>query len=58
MMGIAIRKVSMAGGVSEINDSVNVMEFFTTQILPELQDLVHHEHRPWPRFAINFPVSI
>jgi hypothetical protein len=46
MMGIAIRKVSISGGVSEINDSVNVMEFFTSQILPELQDVAHHEQRP------------
>jgi exportin-2 (importin alpha re-exporter) len=37
MMGISIRRES-AQGVSEVNQAVNVMEFFQSQILPELQD--------------------
>lgn len=38
MLAIAIRKESRMAGVSETNDKVNVMEFFATHILPELQD--------------------
>jgi exportin-2 (importin alpha re-exporter) len=44
MMGIAIRRGSTQG-VSEINEAVNVMDFFQTQILPELQDS-NHASRP------------
>jgi exportin-2 (importin alpha re-exporter) len=44
MMGIAIRRESTQG-VSEINEAVNVMDFFQTQILPELQD-TNHASRP------------
>jgi exportin-2 (importin alpha re-exporter) len=44
MMGIAIRRESTQG-VSEINEAVNVMDFFQTQILPELQD-ANHASRP------------
>jgi exportin-2 (importin alpha re-exporter) len=37
MVGITIRKES-SFGVSEINHNVNLMEFFSNQIVPELQD--------------------
>eukprot|EP00566_Odontella_aurita_P003278 CAMPEP_0113547256 /NCGR_PEP_ID=MMETSP0015_2-20120614/12254_1 /TAXON_ID=2838 /ORGANISM="Odontella" /LENGTH=984 /DNA_ID=CAMNT_0000447789 /DNA_START=9 /DNA_END=2963 /DNA_ORIENTATION=+ /assembly_acc=CAM_ASM_000160 len=38
VLGIAIRAESTAHGVSQVNDSVNVMEFFTSHILTELQE--------------------
>lgn len=38
MLGIAIRAESAAQGVSAVNDKVNVMEFFMTHIVPELQE--------------------
>lgn len=44
MMGIAIRRES-SQGVSEVNQAVNVMDFFQTQILPELTDS-NHSVRP------------
>ena len=44
MMGISVRKES-SSGVSETNDAVNIMDFFTKQILPELQD-TNHASRP------------
>lgn len=44
MMGIAIKKESSLG-VSEVTPGVNVMDFFQTQILPELQD-TDHSSRP------------
>ena len=44
MMGIAIKRESSAG-VSEVTEGVNVMDFFQTQILPELQD-TNHSSRP------------
>lgn len=44
MMGIAIKRESSLG-VSEVTQGVNVMEFFQTQILPELQD-TNHASRP------------
>jgi exportin-2 (importin alpha re-exporter) len=44
MMGIAIRRESSLG-VSELNDAVNLMDFFQSQILPELQD-PNHSNRP------------
>ena len=37
MVGISIRKESTYG-VSELNHNVNLMEFFSSQIVPELQD--------------------
>ena len=40
MLGISIRRES-SQGVSEINDGVNVMEFFNSHIFPELQDQNH-----------------
>lgn len=43
-MGISVRKES-SSGVSETNDGVNIMDFFTKQILPELQD-TNHASRP------------
>jgi exportin-2 (importin alpha re-exporter) len=45
MLGISIRAESAAQGVSQMNDAVNVMEFFSTQIVPELQD-TNHAARP------------
>jgi exportin-2 (importin alpha re-exporter) len=44
MMGIAIKRESSAG-VSEVTQGVNVMDFFQTQILLELQD-TNHSSRP------------
>jgi exportin-2 (importin alpha re-exporter) len=44
MLGIAIRRESNLG-VSEVNDGVNVMDFFTTHVFPELQDS-NHANRP------------
>lgn len=44
MMGIAIKRESSLG-VSEVTQGVNVMDFFKTQILPELQD-TNHASRP------------
>lgn len=44
MLGIAIRKES-SYGVSEVNGNVNLIEFFLTQVFPELQDS-NHTHRP------------
>jgi exportin-2 (importin alpha re-exporter) len=44
MLGISIRRESSLG-VSEVNDGVNVMDFFTTHIFPELQDS-NHANRP------------
>ena len=38
MLGIAVRAESAQHGVSQINDKVNVMEFFTSNILTELQE--------------------
>mmetsp|Transcript_16833 Transcript_16833/g.23828 ORF Transcript_16833/g.23828 Transcript_16833/m.23828 type:complete len:877 (-) Transcript_16833:150-2780(-) len=38
VLGISIRAESTARGVSAINDKYNVMEFFTSHILSELQD--------------------
>jgi exportin-2 (importin alpha re-exporter) len=49
MMSIAIRRENMTG-VAEINSSVDLMDFFTTQILPELQD-ANHQHRPVVKVA-------
>ena len=37
MMGVAIRLVSRHG-VSEVNSNINILDFYQTQILPELQD--------------------
>ena len=44
MMSIAARRESMTG-VSEVNPHINLMEFFTGQILPELQNS-NHDDRP------------
>lgn len=44
MMGIAIRLESHQG-VSELNDKVNMLEFFSSQVFPELQD-TNHSSRP------------
>ena len=38
MLGIAIRAESAQFGVSQVNDGVNIMEFFSSQILTELQE--------------------
>lgn len=38
MLGVAIRAESATHGVSAINDKVNVMDFFLTHIVPELQE--------------------
>jgi exportin-2 (importin alpha re-exporter) len=53
MLGITIRRESSLG-VSEINGNVNLMEFFSTQILPELQD-TNHSSRPMVKAtSLNF----
>jgi exportin-2 (importin alpha re-exporter) len=44
MFGISIHRES-SQGVSETNPAVSVMDFFTTHIFPELQD-VNHNNRP------------
>jgi exportin-2 (importin alpha re-exporter) len=44
MLGIAIRRESNVG-VSELNPNVNIMDFFTTHVFPELQD-TNHANRP------------
>ena len=44
MMGVAIRKESSLG-VTEVNEKVNIMDFFQSQILPELHD-TNHANRP------------
>lgn len=38
MLGISIRAESAAHGVSSVNDKVNIMDFFTANIIPELQE--------------------
>lgn len=45
MFGIAIQAESAAHGVSQLNDGVDVMGFFSTHVLPELQDQ-NHSLRP------------
>lgn len=45
MMGIAVRRSTETGGVSEVNPQVNVLDFFQSQILSELQD-TNHGNRP------------
>jgi exportin-2 (importin alpha re-exporter) len=45
MLAISIRAESVQGGVSAVNDKVNVMDFFNTNIVPELQD-TNHALRP------------
>jgi len=37
MLGISVRAESAAHGVSSVNDNVNIMDFFSTNILSELQ---------------------
>jgi exportin-2 (importin alpha re-exporter) len=44
MLGISIRLESYQG-VSELNQHVNLMEFFSSQVFPELQD-ANHANRP------------
>jgi exportin-2 (importin alpha re-exporter) len=38
VLAVSVRKESALGGVSEVNDQLDVMEFFTSQILPELNE--------------------
>lgn len=53
MLGIVIRKHS-SRGVSELNHNVNLMEFFSNHILPELQDK-DQSNRPMVKAAsLNF----
>jgi exportin-2 (importin alpha re-exporter) len=44
MMGIAIKAESSLG-VSEVTQGINILDFFQTQVLPELQDS-NHTNRP------------
>jgi len=45
MFGIAIKAESTIGGVSDVNENVNVLQFFSVNIYPELEDM-HHGTRP------------
>eukprot|EP00529_Nitzschia_sp_RCC80_P005611 CAMPEP_0113490560 /NCGR_PEP_ID=MMETSP0014_2-20120614/27110_1 /TAXON_ID=2857 /ORGANISM="Nitzschia sp." /LENGTH=976 /DNA_ID=CAMNT_0000384337 /DNA_START=77 /DNA_END=3007 /DNA_ORIENTATION=+ /assembly_acc=CAM_ASM_000159 len=56
MLGISIRKES-SYGVSEVNGNVNLLEFFSVQVLPEIQDASHQTRPMLKATAINF-VSI
>jgi exportin-2 (importin alpha re-exporter) len=49
MISVAIRRENMTG-VAEINSAVNLIDFFTAHILPELQD-ANHQHRPVVKVA-------
>lgn len=53
MMGIAIRRESRQG-VSEVNDAVNLLDFFQANILPELQNLNHASRPVVKATAIKF----
>jgi exportin-2 (importin alpha re-exporter) len=53
MVGVAIRKESRQG-VSEVNDAVNLLEFFQLNILPELQNLNHASRPVVKATAIKF----
>ncbi len=53
MMGIAIRKESPLG-VSEVTQGVNILDFFQSQILPELQDLNHSSRQVLKATALKF----
>lgn len=44
MLGVAIRTQSYQG-VSAINDGIDLMQFFSSQVFPELQD-ANHANRP------------
>jgi len=41
VLAVAVRAESAALGVSQVNDGVDIIDFFTHQILPELQDTDH-----------------
>lgn len=56
LMGIAIKKES-SRGVSEVNNAVNVMDFFTSQILPELEDRNHNVRPVVKATSIKFVSS-
>jgi len=56
MMGIAIKKES-SRGVSEVNASVNILDFFQSQILPELQDPNHGARPVVKATSIKFVAS-
>ena len=45
IFGIAIKAESAIGGVSEVNPNVNVLQFFSKNIYPELED-TNHATRP------------
>jgi exportin-2 (importin alpha re-exporter) len=53
MMGIAIIRENPTG-VSEINESVNIMEFFRTHVLVELEDPNHNQRPVLKATAIKF----
>ena len=53
MIGIAVRKESSLG-VSETNDGVNVMDFFTNHIFPELQDSSHTSRKVVKATCLKF----
>ena len=38
VLAVSVRKESNVGGVTEMNDKMNVIDFFTLHILPELQE--------------------
>ena len=54
MLGIAIKAESSSQGVSAVNEKVNLMDFFVTNIVPELQE-TNQSARPLVRAtAIGF----
>lgn len=53
MLGIAIRLESHQG-VSELNPNVNLLEFFSSQVFPELQDNDHSKRQLVKATALKF----
>jgi exportin-2 (importin alpha re-exporter) len=53
MMGIAIKRESQIG-VSEVNESVNIMDFFQSYVLPELEDANHGQRPVLKATAVKF----
>ena len=56
MMGIAIKAESL-NGVSQINPAANLLEFFQSQVLPELQDSNHQNRFVVKSTCIKFTTT-
>lgn len=54
MFGISIRAESAQQGVSQVNEAVNVMDFFQKYVLPELQEADHGARPMVKATAIKF----